>query len=323
MKAMIYENYGDYNQLHMADIEKPEPKEHEVLIKVHATSINMSDVFYLTGKPAMIKLDQGLSKPKKQVLCADIAGVVEAVGSNVSSFKPGDEVICDMSDDGRGGLAEYVTCDVKLVSKKPTGITMAEAATYPMAGVVAYQALQHVSIKKSDKVLIYGATGSVGIFAVQLAVAMSNDVTAVCSTKHVETIKSFGVSSVIDYTKEGIENLVDTFDLIVSVNGYQSLDTYKKCLRDGGRYVCIGGKWKQLIESLVLAPFKSNKNKRLFNMGSAKQNVAQMNVVSDMISKGLVKPYVDKTFKLEESAKAFKYAMEGHPTGKVIIEVVQ
>lgn len=323
MKALVYDNYGNYDQLYVKNIDKPIPKENEVLIKVHATSINKSDVFFLTGKPRVVTIDQGLRKPKKPVLGADVAGEIVAVGSGVTKFSVGDVVIADMSDDGRGGLAEYAVVPEKLLVKKPENITMNDAATYPMAGVVALQGIKKAGLKKGEKVLVYGGTGSVGLFAFQIAKAIGAIVTVVCSTKHMATVQALGADAVIDYSKETLEGIENDYDVILGVNGYQTIKTYKRCLKEGGRYVCLGGAWKQLIDSFLIAPFASDKHKKLFNMGVAKQNIEDMNFVSQLIAEGKVKPVIDKVFKLDEGADAFKMAMEGRPTGKVVIEVLQ
>ena len=238
MKAIVYTEYGSPDVLHLKDVEKPVPADDEVLVKVHAVSVNAADLHLLRADPFLIRLSSGFLKPKHTILGSDIAGRVEAVGSNVTQFKPGDEVFGDISACGWGGFAEYVCVRENALVLKPTNLSFEQAAAVPMAAVTALQGIRHAGqIRPGQKALINGASGGVGTFAVQLAKSFGAEVTAVCSTRNLETARSIGADHVIDYTKEDFATNGQQYDLILAANGDRSISDYKRALSPKGVYV--------------------------------------------------------------------------------------
>ena len=227
MKAAVYTNYGPPDVLKFEEVEKPTPSDDEVLVKVHASSVNYSDWSFVRGDPFMVRLYQGLTKPKNRILGADIAGQVEAVGSNVKQFRPDDEIYGDISGCGWGGFAEYVSVPENALALKPANMTFEEAATVPQAAVVALQGLRDKGkIQPGQEVLINGASGGVGMFAVQIAKSFGAEVTAVCSTRNLDMARSLGADQVIDYTQEDFCQNGQHYDLIFTVAGYRSIFDY-------------------------------------------------------------------------------------------------
>ncbi len=312
MKAMVYHKYGSPDELKLEEVTKPTPKDDEVLVKIKASSINRADLYMLKGSPFVIRLENGFT-PKKKILGADIAGQVEAVGKNVKEFKVGDEVFGDISANGWGGFAEYVSVKENALVAKPTNITFEEAAAVPMASVTALQGLQDKGqIQPNQKVLIYGASGGVGTWAVQISKSFGTHVTAVCSTRNVEMIRSLGANEVIDYTKEDFSENGKRYDLILAANGNLPLAKYKNALTSNGIYVCTGGSLKQIFSSLI---FGSKQVKNL----SSKPNKKDLLFVQELLANRKIKSVIDKTFPLIELADAFRYFESGKVKGKVVI----
>jgi NADPH:quinone reductase-like Zn-dependent oxidoreductase len=312
MKAMVYHKYGSPDELKLEEVAKPTPKDDEVLVKVKASSINRADLYMLKGSPFVIRLENGFT-PKKKILGADIAGQVEAVGKNVKEFKVGDEVFGDISANGWGGFAEYVSAKENALVAKPTNITFEEAAAVPMASVTAFQGLQDKGqIQSNQKVLIYGASGGVGTWAVQISKSFGTHVTAVCSTRNVEMIRSLGADEVIDYTKEDFAENGKRYDLILAANGDLPLAKYKSALTPNGIYVCTGGSLKQIFSSLI---FGSKQVRGL----SSKPNKKDLIFIQELLANGKIKSVIDKTFPLTELADAFRYFESGKVKGKIVI----
>ncbi len=312
MKAMVYHKYGSPDELKLEEVTKPTPKDDEVLVKIKASSINRADLYMLKGSPFVIRLENGFT-PKKKILGADIAGQVEAVGKNVKEFKVGDEVFGDISANGWGGFAEYVSVKENALVAKPTNITFEEAAAVPMASVTALQGLQDKGqIQPNQKVLIYGASGGVGTWAVQISKSFGTHVTAVCSTRNVEMIRSLGANEVIDYTKEDFSENGKRYDLILAANGNLPLAKYKNALTSNGIYVCTGGSLKQIFSSLI---FGSKQVKNL----SSKPKKKDLLFVQELLANRKIKSVIDKTFPLIELADAFRYFESGKVKGKVVI----
>lgn len=312
MKAMVYHKYGSADELKLEEVVKPTPKDEEVLVKVKSASINRADLYMLKGSPFVIRLENGFT-PKKKILGADIAGQVEAVGKNVKEFKVGDDVFGDISANGWGGFAEYVSVKENAVVQKPTQITFEEAATVPMAAVTALQAIQDKGqIQSNQNVLIYGASGGVGTWAVQIAKSFGAHVTAVCSTRNVEMIRGIGADEVIDYSKEDFSKNGKRYDLIVGANGDLALAKYKSALTPNGIYVCSGGSLKQIFGSLI---FGSKQVRGL----SSKPNKKDLLFIQELLASGKIKSAIDKTFPLTELADAFRYFESGKVKGKVVI----
>jgi len=322
MKAIVYHEYGSPNVLNLEDVDKPAPKDNEVLIEVHAASVNAADWHLLRGDPFLLRLDSGLLKPKNTILGADIAGRVETVGSNVKQFQSGDEVFGDISECGFGGYAEYVSVHENVLALKPTNMTFEQAAAVPMAAVTALQGLRDKGqIQQGQKVLIYGASGGVGMFAVQIAKSFEAEVTAVCSTRKLDMVRSIGADHVIDYTQVDFTKNGQRYDLIVAANGYRSLSDYRRALSPNGIYVCTGGSMAQIFQSMLLGPFISmNGSKKMANL-AAKPNQKDLAFMTELLEAGKVVPVIDRRYPLSEVPEAIQYLGEGHAKGKVVISL--
>ncbi|KGR84321.1 NAD(P)-dependent alcohol dehydrogenase [Lysinibacillus odysseyi] len=322
MKAIICNKYGSPDVLELKEAEKPFPTENQVLVKVHAASLNFGNLVLLTGKPFLARFAFGLTKPKYSIPGGDIAGTVEAVGKDVTLFKAGDEVFGDLSGCGWGGFAEYVTVHEYALALKPNNISFEEAAAAPMAGVTALQGLRDKGkIKSGDKVLIYGASGGVGTFAVQIAKAFGAEVTGVCSTRNVEILRSIGADHILDYSKERFTQQQDYYDLVLGVNGSNSLSAYKRVLKRNGNFVHVGGSEAQLYKTLFFGPFISMTGSRKISSLLQRASQKDLNDVKELLETSKVKSIIDKRFKLSEITEAFKYFQEGHAQGKVVITI--
>lgn len=323
MKAIIAERYGMPEVLKFQEAAKPAPKEDEVLVKVHAASLNMFDWHLLTADIFLVRLNAGLFKPKNKIPGADVAGRVESVGKHVSQFRVGDEVYADLAASGCGSFAEYVAVPEKALALKPVNLTFEEAAAFPMAAVTALQGLRDAGkIEAGHKVLIQGASGGVGSFAVQIAKAFGAEVTAVCSTRNIEQARSLGADYVIDYTKEDFARNGKQYDLIFAANGYRKLEEYKGSLAPKGIYVMAGGATKQIFEALLRGSFLSEKDGRKLSAFTAQPNSGDLFFLKTWVEEGKVKPVIDKRYPLSETAQALRYLGEGHARGKVVITVV-
>ena len=321
MKAIVYTRYGPPEVLQLKEVEKPVPKDAEVLVQIHAASINYGDWGLLTGKPFFLRLTEGgLREPKIKILGGDIAGRVEAVGRNAKQFQPGDPVFGDLSACGRGGFAEYMCTTEDKFAAKPANISFEEAAAVPMAGVVALQGLRDEGqIQPRQKVLINGASGGVGTFAVQIAKSFGAEVTAVCSTRNLDMARSIGADHVIDYTQEDFTKSGQRYDLILAANGYHPISDYKRALRPQGVYVCSGGSLTQIFQSMLLGPLMSRSGgKRMGNL-LHRQNAGDLVVMKELLESGKVVPVIDRRYPLNETPEAFRYFGEGHARGKVVI----
>jgi len=321
MKAIVYTRYGSPDVLQIADVEKPAPKDDEVLIKVHAASVNAYDWHFLTADIFLVRLmGGGLLKPKNKRLGADVAGRVEAVGRNAKQFQPGDEVFGDMAGHGNGSFAEYVSASESAFALKPTNLSFSEAAAVPMAAVTALQGLRDEGqIHPGQKVLINGASGGVGTFAVQIAKSYGAEVTAVCSTRNLDQSRSLGADHVIDYTKEDFTQSGQQYDLILAANGYHSLPAYKRALTPKGVYVMAGGSKAQIFEAMLLGPWMSKTGGKKMGGVSAKSNQEDLIFVKGLLEAGEVVPVIDRRYPLHETAEALRYLGEGHARGKVVI----
>jgi len=311
MKAVVYNKKSNPDKLIYCDIDKPFPGENEVLIEVHAISLNAAD--YRSMKMGII--------PKRKIFGADIAGRIESVGKNISLFKAGDEVMGELASYGFGGLAEYVTAPENLIIPKPQKITFEEAASLPMAAMTALQALRDkANIQKGHKVLIVGSAGGVGTFAIQLARYFEAEVTGVCSPKNVQQTISLGADHVIDYTTEDFTKSGKQYDIILGINGNYSLSSYRKSLAPVGTYVMIGGSLSQIFKSLLFGwifSFGSKKMKAL----SAKTKKSDLEFLASLLEKCFIKPVIDKRYPLDRTADAMRYLKQGHSSGKVLINI--
>ena len=325
MKAIVYEKYGTADGLQLKEVEKPTPKEDEVLVKVLAASLNAYDWHFLSADIFLIRLSGGgLLKPKNTRLGADIAGRVEAVGKNAKQFQPGDDVFGDLAGYGNCGFAEYVSVPESALVQKPASLSFEQAAALPMAGITALQALRDTGqIQPGKKVLINGATGGVGSFAVQIAKAFGAEVTAVCSTRKMEMVRSLGADVVIDYTKDDFTKKEQRYDLILAANGYHPISAYKRTLTSKGIYVMAGGTVAQIFQALLLGPRMSEKGGRKLGPMVAHVNQKELAALLELVQAGKVIPVIDRTFPLSEAAEAFRYLGEGHARGKIVITMEQ
>ena len=320
MKAIAYTEYGSPDVLALKEVAKPTPGEEEALIKVYAVSANAADLHLLRADPFLIRLSSGLLKPKNRILGSDIAGRVEAVGRNVRQFKPGDEVFGDISAGGWGGFAEYVCAHEDALVLKPAKLSFEEAAAIPMAAVTALQGLRKGQIQPGQTVLIYGASGGVGMFAVQIAKALGAEVTAVCSTRHLDIVHSIGADYVIDYTREDFTQNGKHYDLILAANGARSISDYQRALGPKGIYVMSGGAMSQMMQAMLMGPWMSRNGQKMGNL-AAKPNKDDLAFIKGLLEGGKIKPVIDRCYPLREVPEALRYLEEGHAQGKVVITV--
>jgi NADPH:quinone reductase-like Zn-dependent oxidoreductase len=320
MKAAVYTQYGPPNVVQITDVEKPVPKDNDVLIKVRAASVNPLDWHFMRGTPYAVRIVAGLRKPKVARLGADVAGQVEAVGKNITQFKPGDQVFGTC----KGAFAEYACAPESALVMKPDNVTFEQAACVPIAGLTALQGLRNNGkVQPGQTVLINGASGGVGTFAVQIAKSFGADVTGVCSTRNVDMVRSIGADRVIDYTREDFTRSGQRYDLFFDCIGQHSLSVCRRVLNPKGIYVGAGGpsdRWMigpiaRLMKSLVLSWFGSQKLGGLL----AKVNKEDLIILRELIQAGKVTPVIDRRYGLSEVPEAIRYLEEGRARGKVVV----
>lgn len=319
MKAAVYTRYGPPDVLQIRDVEKPVPNDNEVLIKVRAASVNPLDWHFVRGKPLFVRLMiGGLLKPKDTRPGRDVAGQVEAVGRNVAQFKPGEEVFGAC----RGAIAEYACAREDRLALKPASISFEDAAAVPVAALTALQGLRDKGrIQRGHKVLVDGASGGVGTFAVQIAKSFGAEVTAVCRTRNVDTARSIGADHVIDYTREDFTQSGQRYDLILAANAYHSIFDYRRALGQDGIYVMAGGGGVQMLQAMFLGPLLSLIGSKKMCSFMAKINQEDLVLLKDLLAAGKVVPVIDRRYPLSDVAEALGYLEEGHAQGKVVITV--
>ena len=318
MKAIVRETYGPPDVLHLDDVPTPAPGDGEVLVRVRAASANAGDWHLLRGTPWPFRLVAGLRTPKFKIIGTDIAGQVVTVGRTVTQFRPGDEVFGELSRCGFGAYAEFAVAPERALALKPANLSFEEAATLPTAGCTALQGLRRGRIQRAQRVLIHGASGGVGTFAIQIAKSLGAEVTAVCSTRNVDLVHAIGADHVIDYTKDDFVTLGQHFDMILAVNGDRSIWDYRRALTAEGCYVMTGGSNRQLTEALVFGPLLSIGRRRFGNV-LVKPDQADLLVLKELCDTGKVSPVIDRRFRLSEVAAAVRYLEDGHPRGKVVV----
>jgi NADPH:quinone reductase-like Zn-dependent oxidoreductase len=319
MKAIVYEKYGSPDVLELKEVEKPAPKDNEVLIKVHAASINSWDWDMLTGRPLEYRLFFGLLKSKHKILGCDIAGRIEAVGRDIKQFQPGDDVFGDLCAGSWGGFAEYVCALDNEVTLKPAGMTFEEAAATPQAGLLALQGLcDKREIKPGQRILINGAGGGVGTFAIQMAKSFGAEVTGVDNVGKLDMMSSLGADHVIDYTQEDFTKNGKCYDLILDVKTDRSIFDYRRALSSNGLYVTVGGKSNRILQLVFLGSLISKIGNKKLALIMHKPN-KDLNILNEFFESGKVKPVVDRCFALSETAEAFQYFGSGQFKGKVVI----
>ncbi len=324
MKALFFERYGSPDVLELKEVAKPSPKADEVLIRVRAASVNALDWRLVRADPFPARFFSGLLKPNFNIPGADVAGVVEAVGANVTAFRPGDEVFGDIFESGLGAFAEYVCAKESALVAKPAKVTFEEAAAVPTAAVTALQALRDkAGVRSGHKVLIHGAGGGVGTFLVQLARMLGAEVSAVCGTKNVELVRSLGAHRVIDYTKEDFARDGARYDVIVAANGRRSIFDYRRSLSANGVYVMVGGTGAQIFQGLLLGPLLSAFGDKLLRSLTLNKSIKKSDLVflSELLESGQLKPVIDRRYPLQEAASAIGYVEGGHALGKVVVTV--
>jgi NADPH:quinone reductase-like Zn-dependent oxidoreductase len=323
MKAIVYTRYGPPDVLQLSDVEKPEPKEDQVQVKVLAASVNALDYRRFEKKSTMGRLVEERSiKSVGRVLGADISGVVETVGANVKQFQPGDEVF-GVSAGSRGGFAECACAAENQIALKPTNLLFEAAAAVPVAAVTALQGLRDKGqIQPGQRVLIVGASGGVGTFAVQIARSFGAEVTALCSSRNLATARSIGADHVIDYTTEDFTQNGQYYGLIFAVNGNHPLSVYQRLLNTRGTYICAGGALPQIMQAMLLGPLVSIiSRKKMGFMGISHIDQNDLVYLGELLEDGKVVPVIDRCYPLSEVAEAIKYLAEGHAKGKVVITV--
>ena len=326
VKAIVYHEYGPPDVLELEDVDTPVVKDDEVLVRVYGVAVNPGDWDLLNGTPYVLRPMVGLRRPRNKVLGLAVAGRVEAVGSNTTRFQSGDEVYAGI---GGGGFAEYACVSEDALALKPSNLTLEQAAAVPVAGVTALQGLRDTGrVQPGQKVLINGASGGVGTFAVQIAKAFGANVTGVCSTTNVDLVRSIGADHVIDYTQEDFTRNGEQYDLIIDNVGNRSLSDYRRALAPGGTLIpnsnkgsghWIGGFLGRAVQALVVSPFVSQRLRPF----AATEKSEDLVVLKELIESGKVTPVIDRTYPLNETAEALGYYGEGHTRGKVVITVGQ
>jgi NADPH:quinone reductase-like Zn-dependent oxidoreductase len=316
MKAFIYEKYGPPEALRMAEVDKPAPNTDEVLVKVLAASVNAADWHVLRGKPLFSRATLGLLRPKHKILGVDVAGQVEAVGSGGTQFKPGDEVYANLLDHGYGGFAEYVSAPVGVLSLKPASLSFEEAAAVPMAATTALQGLRrHGELQPAQRVLINGASGGVGTFAVQLAKASGAEVTAVTSTPNLDLVRSLGADQVIDYANGDFTRTGRRYDLILDTVGNRSVPELRRALAEGGKAAVTG------FTSLTKLLGVSLRGGKDIAQVQAHVTAKDLELLSQLIAAGKLRPQIERRYRFAELPAAIAYLEQGHARAKVVVGV--
>ncbi len=321
MKAFRYYRYGTPDVLGLEDVEKPVPRDNEILVKVQAASLNFYDWHFLSADIFLLRfMGGGIFRPKMTGIGADFAGRVEAVGRDVRQYKSGDGVFGSMSAHGNGAFAEYVSIPETSPAPMPANLSFEEAAAVPMAGVTALQALRDKGqVKAGQSVLINGASGGVGTFAVQIAKAYGAEVTAVCSARSADQARRLGADHIIDYTKEDFAGNGRRYDLILGVNGYQAISKYKNSLTPAGIYVMVGGRTRQILQAMMRGPRMSEAGGRKITSINAHGNRNDLLVLKELLEAGKISAVIDMRFRFQELPDAMRYLGEGHAKGKIVI----
>jgi NADPH:quinone reductase-like Zn-dependent oxidoreductase len=316
MKAFIYEKYGPPQTLRIAEVDKPAPNADAVLVKVLAVSVNAADWHLLRGKPLFSRATLGLLRPKHQILGVDIAGQIEAAGPGVTQFKPGDEVYANFLDHGYGGFAEYASAPVDVMSLKPASLSFEEAAAVPMAAVTALQGLgHHGELQPSQQVLINGASGGVGSFAVQIAKAYGAEVTGVTSTRNLDLVRSLGADHVLDYTTTDFTRGGQGYDLILDTVGNRSVPELRRALAEGGKAAVTG------FTSVAKLLGVSLRGGKAIAQVQAHVTAEDLELLSELIGAGKLRPQIDRRYRFAEIPAAIAYLEQGHARAKVVVEV--
>lgn len=321
MKAVVFERYGSPDVLELRDVDKPVPGDDEVLIKVVATALNAMDWRFLRADPIIIRAMNGWLTPSKTVPGTDVAGIVDAVGKNVTRFRPGDAVFGELGT-RLGGMAEYAVASERALVAKPEGLSFVDAAAVPMAGLTALQGLRDVAaVQPGMKVLVLGASGGVGTQAIQIARLLGAEVTAVCSTSKMDQARELGADHVIDYTKEDFSRNGQRYDVIFAANGNRTLGDFERVLTPNGIFVMAGGSTGQMMQTVVLGRFKSKANGKRYQSFTARTDVDDLVTLGEMLTTGQLSASVDRCYPLEQGQDAMRYLDAGHARGKIVVIV--
>lgn len=320
MKAILYTRYGSPEELQLAKASKPNPKDDEVLVKVRAASVNSWDWDLVRGQPRIYRLFFGLFRPRHPIIGSDIAGHVEAVGKDVTQFRPGDEVFGDISGSGFGAFAEYVCAPANVLALKIPSMTFEQAAATPQAGVLALQGLKQGQLGAGQKVLINGAGGGVGTFAVQMAKTAGAEVTAVDRADKLDLLRALGADWVLDYRRDDFARIGQTYDLILDMVAEHSMAECRRVLAPGGRYVIVGGRVGTLLGAATLGSWFSPEGKKI-GLLMHQPNPKDLHELNLLFEAGAVKPIIDRTYQLHQTAAAVRYLGEGHVRGKVVLTI--
>lgn len=322
MQAITYTKYGSPDVLKLKEIETPAPKENEVLLKVYAASVNSWDWDLLRGRPVIFRFS-GLFKPKHQILGSDVAGEVEKAGGKIKKFKPGDRVFGDLCQCGWGGFAEYVSTDENSLTLLPETISFKEAAAFPQAGVMALQGIKDSGqVKQGQNILINGAGGGVGTFAIQIAKYFGATVTCVDKSEKFEMMKSIGADYVIDYTKEDFTKNENHYDLILDVMGHHPILDYKNALTKEGKYIIVGGSPSLIFKVIFFGKLITLFSKKQMKILAHKPN-KNLSYLVELFESGKLKPIIKNCYKLEQTAQALRQIGDGNAMGKIIVEINQ
>ena len=321
MKAIVYTKYGSPEVLELTEVEKPVPQDNEALVKVFAASVNALDWHALRGEPFLQRLESGFRHPKNPILGADVAGIVESVGLNVRQFQPGDEVYGDLYWCGFGAFAEYAIIPEKSVALKPVNLTFEDSAAVPQAAFTALHALRDQGqVQPGQKVLINGASGGVGTFAVQIAKLFGAEVTGVCSTRNLEMVRSISADHVIDYTQEDFTQNGQRYDLIVDIAANHALSEMKRVLNPNGICVVVGfSTMIHMLQVSLLGPWVSRFGSQKMGMLMPKEDQSDLVVMKELLESGKVAPVIDRRYTFDETPEAIRYLEGGHARGKVVI----
>ena len=322
MKAALRDRYGSPDVVEIREVERPAPADGQVLVRVRAASVNRADLDGLKPRPGIARLFLGLRAPRNQRVGIDVAGVVESVGAGVTRFQPGDEVFSDLFAYGQGSFAEYVCAREKAFETMPAGMTFEAAATLPHSAILALQGLRLPrgrSIRPGDRVLIVGASGNVGPFAVQIAKSLGAEVTGVCSTGKVDFVRSLGADHVIDYTKVDYTSTAERYDWILDTDSHHSIFRVRNALRPNGVYITLGGEVGRLFQGLILGPLTSIRSDRWTGLMLWWKpfNAADVATLKDLIAAGKLAPAIDRQYPLSEVVAALRHVDEGRARGKV------
>ena len=326
MKAAIRERYGSPDVVEVRDVDRPTPADDQVLVRVRAASVNRADLDFLGPRPGFARLFVGLRAPRNPRMGLDVAGVVESVGATVTRFRPGDEVFADLFAFGQGAFAEYVCAPERAFESMPTGMTFEEAATLPHSAILAVQGLRlrnGRTIRPGDKVLIDGASGNVGPFAVQIAKSMGAEVTGVCSTAKIDFVRSLGADHVLDYTQVDYTTTGERYDWILDTDSHHSIRRVRRALRPNGVYVTLGGTAIPILQAMIVGPLISIASDRWSGLllWWKPFNPADVATLKELIAAGKLKPVIDRRFPLSEIVEALRYVDDGRAKGKVVIMV--